>query len=110
MTAYPDDSFLTLVPVQAVAAEPGEGEGLVLIRPKILSLRWAWLLRWIQRPNYRVRLDARGAALWQACDGTRTVAQVAEAMDQAFPGEPEAAARAARFLHELARGGFLTLR
>ena len=109
MNPFPDESFLALVPVQAVAAEPGEGGTLVLIRPKILSPRWAWLLRLMRKPVYRVKLDARGTAVWQACDGTRTVAQVMEAMVQAHPGEPDAAFRAALFLRELALGRFLRL-
>ncbi|GLH65717.1 PqqD family protein [Geothrix edaphica] len=107
MTSFPDEPFLALVPVQALASEPGEGGTVVLIRPKILSPRWAWLVRLMKRPNFRVKLDARGTAVWQACDGTRTVAQVMEAMAQAHPGEPDAGFRAALFLRELARGGFV---
>lgn len=109
MNPFHDENFLALVPVQAVTAEPGEGDTLVLIRPKILSPRWAWLVRLMKRPNFRVKLDARGTALWQACDGTRTVAQVMEVMAQANPGEADAGFRAALFLRELARGGFLRL-
>ncbi len=109
MTSFPDESFLALVPVQALAAEPGAGGTVVLIRPKILSSRWAWLVRLMKRPNFRVKLDARGTAVWQACDGTRTVAQVMEAMAQAHPGEADAGYRAALFLRELARGGFVRL-
>lgn len=109
MNAFPDDTFLGLVPAQAVGAEPGEGDTVVLIRPKILSPRWAWLLRLMKRPHYRVKLDARGTALWRACDGARTVAQVMEAMAQAHPGEADAGFRAALFLRELARGGFVRL-
>lgn len=109
MNAFPDDTFLGLVPVQALTAEPGEGGTVVLIRPKILSPRWAWVLRLMKRPNFRVKLDARGTAVWQACDGARTVAQVMEAMAQAHPGETDAGYRAALFLRELARGGFVRL-
>jgi hypothetical protein len=107
MTSFPDEPFLALVPVQALASEPGEGGTVVLIRPKILSPRWAWLVRLMKRPNFRVKLDARGTAVWQACDGTRTVAQVMEAMAQTRPDEPDAGFRAALFLRELARGGFV---
>ena len=109
MTPFPDDAFLAAVPVQALASEPGEGGTLVLIRPKILSSRWAWLLRLMKRPAYRVRLDARGTAVWRACDGARSVAQVADAVAVAFPGEPDTALRTALFIRELARGGFITL-
>ncbi|WP_026853387.1 PqqD family peptide modification chaperone [Geothrix fermentans] len=109
MNAFPDDTFLGLVPAQAVEAEPGEGDTVVLIRPKILSPRWAWLLKLMKRPHFRVKLDARGTALWRACDSARTVAQVMEAMARAHPGEADAGFRAALFLRELARGGFVRL-
>jgi hypothetical protein len=109
MNPFPDEAFLALVPVQVLPSEPGEGGNLVLLRPKILSPRWAWLLKLIRKPVYRVRLDARGSSVWQACDGSRTVARVAEAVAQAFPGEPDTTLRTALFARELARGGFLRL-
>ena len=109
MSTFPDESFLALVPVQALASEPGDGGNLVLIRPKLLSPRWAWLLRMMKRPTFRVKLDARGTAVWQACDGTRTMAQVAQAVAEAFPEEPDTTLRMALFIRELARGGFVRL-
>jgi hypothetical protein len=109
MNAFPDDAFLAAVPVQALASEPG-GEGkVVLLRPKILSKRWVWVLRMMKKPLYRVKLDARGTAVWQACDGANTVAQVAEIVGRAFPEEADTATRTALFLRELARGGFICL-
>ncbi|WP_306591136.1 PqqD family peptide modification chaperone [Geothrix sp. 21YS21S-4] len=107
MQPFPDASYLVQVPVRALASEPGEGEGVVLIRPKILSPRWAWLVRLMGKPNYRVKLDARGAAVWRACDGSRSVAEVAEAVSAAFPEDPETPRRTALFLRELAKGGFV---
>ncbi len=109
MNAFPDDAYLAAIPIQALADEPGEGGTVTLIRPKILSPRWAWLLRMMKKPNYRVKLDARGTAVWQACDGARTVAQIAEVVAQAFPGEPDTTQRTALFVRELARGGFIRL-
>lgn len=109
MNPFPDESFLALVPTQALASEPGEGGNLILLRPKILSPRWAWLLRMMKKPTFRVKLDARGTAVWLACDGVRTVSQVNEAIVKAFPGEPDTARRTALFLRELARGGFVRL-
>ena len=109
MNAFPDESFLALVPVQALASEPGDGGTVVLIRPKILSPRWAWLLRMMKKPNYRVKLDPRGTAVWRVCNGSSTVAQVAGSVSSAFPEEPDTTLRTALFLRELARGGFLTL-
>ncbi len=109
MNAFPDDAFLALVPVQVLASEPGEGGNLVLLRPKILSPRWSWLLRLIRKPVFRVKLDARGTAVWQACDGARTVAQVIGVVASAFPEESDTTLRTALFIRELARGGFVRL-
>jgi hypothetical protein len=109
MTSFPDESFLALVPVQALTAEPGENGNLVLIRPKILSPRWGWVLKLMRKPVFRVKLDARGTAVWQACDGARTVVQVAQVIAAGFPGEPDTTLRTALFIRELARGGFVRL-
>jgi hypothetical protein len=109
MNAFPDEAFLAAVPVQALASEPGEEGKVVLLRPKILSPRWAWLLKLIRKPVFRVRLDARGTAVWQACDGSRTVAQVAAVVAERFPEEPDTTLRTALFLRELWRGQFLQL-
>lgn len=107
MTSFPDEAFLALVPVQALASEPGEGGNLILIRPKILSPQWAWLLKMMKRPAFRVKLDARGTAVWQACDGQRSVAQIAQTVAKAFPEEPDTTLRTALFIRELALGGFV---
>ena len=109
MNPFPDEAFLALVPTPAVAAEPGEAGNLVLIRPKIVSPRWAWLLRLMKKPAYRVRLDARGSAVWRACDGVQTVAQVVTVMEATHPGEVDTQLRTAQFLLGLARGKFLRL-
>jgi hypothetical protein len=109
MNAFPDDTYLALVPVQALASEPGEEGKVVLLRPKILSKRWTWVLKLMKKPLYRVRLDARGTAVWQACDGARTVAEVAAQVAERFPEESDTTLRTALFIRELARGQFLNL-
>ena len=109
MNLFPDDAFLAAIPIQTLASEPGEGGNLILLRPKILSPRWIWLLRMMKRPTFRVKLDARGTAVWQACDGTRSVTEVIAVVSDAFPQEPDTMVRTALFLRELARGGFISL-
>lgn len=109
MNPFPDEAFLSAVPVQAQAFEPGEGGTVILLRPKILSKRWAWVLRMMKKPTYRVKLDPRGAAVWQACDGARTVAEVAQVVAGAFPEEADTLQRTALFIQELARGKFISL-
>jgi hypothetical protein len=109
MTPFPDEAFLALVPVQVLLSESGEGGNLILLRPKILSPRWSWLLKMIRNPVFRVKLDARGTAVWQACDSGRTVTEVIAKVSSAFPQEPDTTIRTALFLRELARGGFIAL-
>ena len=109
MNPFPDEAFLALVPVQVLAAEPGEGGNLILLRPKILNPRWGWLLRMMKKPIFRVKLDAQGTAVWQACNGVRTVAEVITVVSATFPQEPDTSTRTALFLGELARGGFVHL-
>jgi hypothetical protein len=109
MNPFPDAAFLAAIPVQALASEPGEQGNLILLRPKILSAHWGWLLRMMKKPTYRVKLDARGTAVWRACDGARTVTDVIGVVAAAFPEEPDTTLRTALFLRELARGGFLQL-
>jgi hypothetical protein len=107
MNPFPDAAFLALVPVQMLPSEISDGGNLILLRPKILSPRWSWLLKLIRKPVFRVKLDARGTAVWQAMDGRRTVAQVADLIGRAFPEEADTTIRTALFIRELARGGFL---
>ena len=109
MSTFPNEAFLALVPVQVLASESGEDGNLVLIRPKILSPRWGWVLKLMRKPIFRVKLDARGTAVWQACDGVRTVAQVVQVIAATFPTEPDTTLRTALFIRELARGGFVRL-
>jgi len=109
MITFPDEAFLAAVPVRALGFEPGDGGTVVLIRPKVLSPRWAWLVRMMKKPNYRVKLDARGTVVWQACDGVRSVAQVVAVVSERFPSEPDTTLRTALFIRELARGRFLRL-
>lgn len=108
-TPVPDPSLLALVPVQALASEPGTDGTVILVRPKLLAPRWAWLVRMMKRPAFRVKLDPRGTAAWVACDGRRTVAQVATQVAATFPGDADTLGRTTRFLLELARGGFIRL-
>ncbi|WLT31281.1 PqqD family protein [Geothrix sp. PMB-07] len=109
MSAFPDEAFLSAIPVQVLASEFGEGGTVILLRPKILSPRWGWVLRMMKKPTYRVKLDARGTAVWQACDGARTVAEIAEVVTAAFPEEKDTTLRTALFIQELARGKFISL-
>jgi hypothetical protein len=109
MSTFPDEAFLAAVPVQALASESGAGGNLVLLRPKILSPRWSWLLGMMKKPVYRVKLDARGTVVWQACDGARSVDAIVRLLSERYPEEEDVLPRTALFIRELARGRFLRL-
>lgn len=106
-------SLEALLPLRPSRRVPYEisAEGLVtVLRPKILGPRWGWLLRLLARPAYRVKLDARGSFVWLQCEAGRDVQTIAAAARDHFGDPPEDAhQRAAAFLLELARGGFLAL-
>lgn len=108
MPTFPDPDFLALVPVHAVPFERAEDGRVTLLRPKILSPRWEWLVRLLPRPNYRVRLDEKGSFLWASLDGQACVGELAARARAQFgdAGEPHEE-RCALFVRELARGGFV---
>jgi len=107
MPPFPDSEFLALVPVRAVPFETGEEGRVTLLRPKFVSSRWAWLHRFLKRPDFRVRLDERGSTLWLAMDGVRSVGDLAALARERFgeAGEPHEE-RCGLFVQELVRGGF----
>lgn len=106
---FPDAAFQALVPTPAVTFEIGEEGRVVLLRPKVLSERWRWLLRFMSKPVFRVRLDATGSEVWRACDGIHTVAEIMARVAAMRPSETDSPQRTALFLRELALGGFLRL-
>lgn len=103
------EAWMAAVPVPAVASEAQEGR-VVLLRPKFMSPRLAWLQRLLRKPCFRVKLDEAGSTLWRNLDGLRTVRELAELQRQALGERAEPAEdRALRFVQDLARGGFVTL-
>ncbi|MFA0753630.1 MAG: hypothetical protein IMHGJWDQ_001409 [Candidatus Fervidibacter sp.] len=70
----------------------------------------ARLLRWLtSRPLYRhIELDEIGGFVWQLCDGTNTVADIANALQQRYQlSRREAFASLAEFLDQLHRRGLI---
>ena len=72
-------NLLDIVPVRCTECEEVKGQ-LVVIRPKpkrrgILAILH-WLQYWMAVP--RIRLDDRGAFVWDHLDGEHTIGQIAE--------------------------------
>lgn len=92
--------------------EPSSGEEnrLTLVVP-----RTGWLerlsVRWLGQPKaIRVKLDELGSFVLSHCDGTRTVQELADALEQAFGQKAEPVLpRLVQFLKILDANGWITM-
>ena len=106
----PAPNLLEMIPRREREWAAGEDGRIRILVPRFgqnpLGRR---LAAWIGRPHIPVRLDIIGSAIWQACDGTSTVDQIARHLETRF-GEEVAPAldRLARFLSELERSRFIS--
>ncbi|MFT5872836.1 MAG: hypothetical protein ACI8WT_001773 [Clostridium sp.] len=69
------------------------------------------LMRWlIKKPNVNdIELDERGSMVWQSCDGSNTVYEIAVAMMKKFDDtEQESIDKLVTFLRYLSRSGWIT--
>nr|WP_320131133.1 PqqD family protein [uncultured Holophaga sp.] len=97
---------LDWTPLQALPFEVLEDGQVVIIRPKFLSPRWKWLQKRLGRPNFRVKLDAKGALIWGLCDGHHSIQAICDQVREAH-GEDHTTERTAWFIRELYQGGFV---
>ena len=104
------EGMLNSVPVRSVPFEMRE-EGLVtLLRPKFVTPWLAWVLPFLSRPVFRVKLDEVGSFLWLQMDGRRTTAEVCDLLKARFGERVEPVhERALTFLYQMLEGRFLTL-
>jgi hypothetical protein len=87
-------------------ADPGEGERLAIRVPRFDgSILRRWLVPILRRPDFHVRLDDLGTAAWRLFDGVRTGEEIAAALDDRFPGQPDLRLRLAVFLRTLVAQG-----
>ena len=65
-----------------------------------------WVARSLGRPHIAVKLDELGSAVWEACDGAATVAEIAARLERRF-GERTSSRlhdRLARYFRDLEHG------
>ena len=83
-------NLLDLKPFRLQRWEPREGDLVTVLVPKFSN---RWLVRWIMprlaRPDFRVRLDALGSYIWSQCDGSLTIREIAERVDDKFGSETD---------------------
>jgi hypothetical protein len=62
------------------------------------------------KPRRKVRLDARGSAVWTLCDGKRTVEEIGEVMDSQFGPDKHQYQRLTELLLILETNGLVEIR
>lgn len=111
--APPQGDYLDLVPRRLVESEQGPDGALVLLVPRYRDAIWGRLLQPRLGPrkrHLRVPLETRGAALWAAVDGRRSVRELVEAVRAAAPDDQEdLPRRVCLFVQAMADNGFLGL-
>lgn len=106
-------NLLDLVPERIGMSEPGEGALVTLLMPRF---RHAFLRRLVEprlRPDrryFKLHLDDIGSAVWELCDGKRTVREIAETLAARFPDKlaNQPYERLGTFLQQLERGRFIS--
>jgi hypothetical protein len=87
-----------------------EEEKVIVLVPRFDGPLGSWVSKRLKNPCYRVRLDRFGTAVWNLCDGTKSVREIASALRQKFGEEIEPAEeRVAGFVQRLDRGRCIRL-
>jgi hypothetical protein len=85
----PSDNFLDLVPVRTLDSTIDASGRRVLLKPKFgrgrVSTWWISLIG-ERRSVLKIHLDDMGTRTWEAIDGTRTVADIADVVGSATDG------------------------
>jgi hypothetical protein len=87
-----------------------EDDGTVTVmRPKYGTGRFGrWLSSRLSRPHCAVKLDDAGSFIWKQCDGSRTMQEIANALQQRTPDDAtDLNSRLAVFVRRLERTGLL---
>jgi hypothetical protein len=104
-------NLLELKPLRTIAWERAGDERIILIYPKFRStfLR-KYLVPWLAKPNFHIRLDAYGSFIWKRCDGQTDVGRIATEMQAEFGKQVEPVCeRISRFLKRLESEHFIKL-
>lgn len=85
-----------------------EGKVVVLV-PKFKNAFFSkWIMPYLARPYFRIKLDEIGSAIWKQCDGSTTLAVIAGSLKEQFGDAVEPVdARINKFLNHLERGDLL---
>ncbi len=102
-------NLLDLIPVKKIEWKERE-EGLVeLLKPKFKRpFLKKYLLPYVKRPYYRIKLDAVGSFIWGLCNGKLSVKEIAKSLKAEFGDKVEPLYdRLALFLQSLEKNRFI---
>lgn len=87
-----------------------EGKIVVLV-PKFRNpFLVKWLLPYLAKPFFRIKLDDVGTLIWQQSDGATPVSSIAESLQRKFGASVEPVdARINHFLRQLERGDLVII-
>ena len=86
-------------------------DGKVSVQIPRFRHRWmGWYQRRLKRPYLQLHLDEIGSAVWLACDGQRSVAQIGDALKERFGEQVEPVwDRLALFVTHMRKGDLIAL-
>ncbi len=98
-------------PLRIAKWETTEDGKVVVLVPKFKNQFLAkWILPYLAKPFFRIKLDDIGSAIWQQCDGATSVAAIAQSLKEKFGGSVEPVdERINKFLNHLERGDLLSV-
>lgn len=102
-------NLLDLIPVRNIKWEKEEEGRIVLLKPKLKNSFFAkHLLPCLKNPYYKIRLDSIGSFIWEKCDGSSTVKELAEDLKSNFGNNVEPLYnRLSLFLQSLEKNRFI---
>lgn len=101
----PTSNLFDLIPITTIASETASDGRVILLKPKFRQrLLVKYLLSRLKAPYFKITLDRYGSFVWQQCNGSFTVKQIANLFQENFPEDAaQAAERVAMFLNHLQR-------
>ena len=97
------------MPVRLCESESTAEGKIVVLLPKFRHPWLGWLQERLRQRYFRVNLDEFGSHVWETCDGTRNVGEIARMFGERFGDVEQLYGRLNKFLNRLVRDGMITL-
>ncbi len=101
----PTRNLFDLIPITTIPSETASDGRVTLLKPKFRHrLLVKYLLPRLKAPYFKITLDRYGSFVWQQCNGSFNVKQIANLFQEKFPEDAaQAEERVAMFLQHLQR-------